>query len=197
MYNNLSHWAMSYSNINEWEDRIIIIIIGLRHHLYVHAYVYTYIKIYSIHIYAYVNAYIHIYIHTHTHAETYAFWEVGLTRRSEDHSLHPSLIHITKLCKCVCICLPVWRKMWEGREAWTWIWEKSLMLLSLFQICAWKHIFKCLVHWLSWPTAKQEEIHNIKGTLWEWKYLRMYFLFFPVLVLICHIPDNWQEEKVK
>lgn len=51
MYNNLSHWAMSYSNINEWEGRIIIIIIiGLRHHLYVHAYVYTYIT-YMVYIY--------------------------------------------------------------------------------------------------------------------------------------------------
>lgn len=40
---------MSYSNINEWEGRIIIII-GLRHHLYVHAYVYTYIK-YMVYIY--------------------------------------------------------------------------------------------------------------------------------------------------
>lgn len=190
--NSLPHWAMSYSNINEWEDRIIIII-GHRHHLCVHAYVYTYIKIW----YTYIR--IHKCIHTYTHTQTHMPSE----KRGSPEGLKTILYTLLwyTLPNCVSMCMymfnSVWRKMWEGREAWTWIWEKSFMLLSLFQICAWKHISKCLVHWLSLPTAKQEEIHNIKGALWKWKYLCMHFLFFPVVVLIHHIPDNWQDEKLK
>lgn len=140
---------------------------------------------------------IHTHTHTHTHRDTcllrsgahHKVWRPFFTPFSDTH--------YQTVWVCVYMFNSVWRKMWEGREAWTWIWEKSVMLLSLFQICAWKHISKCLVHWLSWPSAKQEEIHDIKGKLWKWKYLCMYFLFFPVLVLIHHIPDNWQDEKLK
>lgn len=103
-------------------------------------------------------------MHTHTHIQTRAFREVGLTRRSEDHSLHPSPVHITNCVSAyVSMLNSVWRKMWEEWEVWTWVWEKLPMLLSLFQICAWKHISEFLLHWLSWPTAKLEEIHNING----------------------------------
>lgn len=49
-------------------------------------------------------------MHTYIYpcVQTHAFWEVGLIRRSEDCSLHPSLIHITncgRVCMYMCNCV--------------------------------------------------------------------------------------------
>lgn len=104
-------------------------------------------------------------------------------------------MHVTNcVSACASMFSSVWRKMWEEWEMWTWVQEKLPMLLSLFRICAWKHISEFLPHWLSWPTAKLEEIHNING---HCENENTYFLFFPMLVSTHHIPDDGQDEKLK
>lgn len=136
-----------------------------------YAYVYTHIKM------CYIHMDVHINVHTERHRGSEKW---GSPKRSEGHSLHPSPLHITS---CVSVCVStfnsVWRKMGEEREAWTWVWEKLPMLLSLFQICAWKHISEFLLHWLSWPTAKLEKIDNINGHC-ENKTLTYFYSF------LCH-----------
>lgn len=110
---------------------------------------------------------------------------------SEDCSLHPSLIHITN-CESVCICLALcWGKHEKERKHECEYGRNHCHLRSVLE-----NTFPN-VHWLSLPTAKQEEICNIKTKLWEWKYLCMYFLFFHMLALIYYIPDNWQNKKLE
>lgn len=135
MYNNLPHWAMSYSNINEWEDRIIVII-GLRHHCGACVCMHIHKKLWERYIC------IHKCIHTYTHA--YRHIPSGKWGSPEGLKtvLYTFLWYTLPNCVRVCVYMfnCVLRKMWKGREACMWMWEKSL---SLFKICAWKHISKC------------------------------------------------------
>lgn len=189
MYNKLPHWAMRYSNINKREDRMIIII-GLRHHLCVHVYGYTYIELYDTHIYAYTNA----YIHTHAHTQACHL------RSGAHHKVWRPLVtpfSPTSVSVHVYTFNSVWRKIQEGREAWTWKYGRNHSCYCHYFRPVLENTFPNALY-IGWrTTAKQEEIHNIKGTLWKWKCLHTYFLFFPVLLLIHHIPDNWQDEKLK